>query len=125
MLQRSVCGALTVLISASLLSFQTASQKKEVNIGTGFMKAEEFLNLSKDRQTAFSMGFVDGMFLSPFFDAPDDNQLLKSIKDCLQGMSDTQISAIIEKHLRDHPEEWHSQLNVAAFNALNTACPAK
>src|SRR6516225_7960901 len=70
-----------IKVGAILLLFLTssspiASQKERtVAIKSGFLTPEEFLALSKDGQAAYSMGFVDGVFLAPYFRASDDAPL--------------------------------------------------
>jgi hypothetical protein len=38
-------------------------------------------------------------------------------------MDTKQVSAIITKYVKEHPEGWHLPLSAEAHSALNNACP--
>jgi hypothetical protein len=67
------------------------------------------------------MGFLDGMFMAPLFGAPDDKKLLNTIGKCAVGMNDVQLAAIVDKYVRSHPEHWHLDVKLEAFDALREA----
>ncbi len=85
-------------------------------------KAQDFLELSENSKKAFAMGFIDGIYVAPYLDAPDKGEILVSLQKCVTGMSNTQLGAIIEKFITEHPENWHRPLNTEAWNALMGAC---
>ena len=115
-------GAILLLFLTT--SFPISSQKeKTVAINSGFLTPEEFLALSKDGQAAYSMGFVDGVFLAPFFEANDDAPLFIGFKNCIHGKSASQIAAIVEKRVKNKPEI--DQLNMLAFEALISECATR
>jgi hypothetical protein len=64
---------------------------------------------------------MDGFYASVFFGATDET--VANLNSCTKDMDSKQISAIITKYVKDHPESWHLPLSVEAYNALNTACP--
>jgi len=112
-----------ILFSLLISSFPVASQKKKtVTINSGPLKPEEFLALSKDGQAAYAMGFVDGVFLAPYFEARDNAPLFIEFKACIQEKSGSQIAAIIEKKIKSQPEQGIHQLNMLAFDAVISAC---
>ena len=81
--------------------------------------------MDSDGQRAYAMGFLDGMYVAPLFDAPDSSKALLSLESCVEGMKASQVAAIIAKYVRDHPEHWHHSLNVEAYQAMRQACPIK
>jgi hypothetical protein len=38
-------------------------------------------------------------------------------------MDSKQLTAIVTKYVKDHPESWHLPLSVEGYFALNAACP--
>lgn len=76
--------------------------------------------MSQPEKTAYARGMINGMSLSPLFGAPQD--LVDPLGECVTGMSDYQIVAILEKHLHDNPEVWHETAPAWLFNAMQTAC---
>ena len=70
------------------------------------------------------MGFIDGIDVAPLMDAPEDNKVYVAFRTCTAEMTANQVAAIIEKYIRSNPEDWHTQLNVAAYNSLLKACHA-
>jgi len=102
---------------------QTTTQKTKI-ITNGYLKASEFLNLNDTQKEAFAIGFLDGIFVAPLLDAPDDGKFYVSLRTCTAEMPGKQVAAIIEKYIRDNPEDWHLQLHTVAFNSLLKACHA-
>jgi ABC-type multidrug transport system permease subunit len=115
--------AVLAILFLALPSGQTAPQKPKI-VSNGFFKAHEFLDLNETQKVAFAMGFLDGIFIAPLLDAPDDGKFYVSLRTCTAEMSGAQVAAIIEKYIRENPEDWHLQLHMVAFNSLLTACHA-
>jgi hypothetical protein len=90
----------------------------------GFFKAGEFLDLSEAEQTAFASGFIDGLYVGPYFGGPQPNKLVEALSSCIDGMSNVQIAAIIAKSVKENPKAWHKPLPLEALNAVVDACPA-
>lgn len=120
MLKVKARAILTVLIFV-VLAPALMCQKAKV-ISNGYLKASEFLDLSDGQKVGFAMGFVDGMFMAPLFDAPDDNKSYVAFRVCMADMSAPQVAAIIEKYVKNNPEQWHLQLHTVAFNSILNAC---
>lgn len=109
--------AITLLAVA--MSFPTQAQG-EIFVHSGFMKGESYLNLSEVRRSAYAMGLVDGFLFAPGYGAPSNK--VDWLYSCISGMTDTQITAIIDKHIRDNPVQWQQPVHMLAHNALNAAC---
>ena len=92
-----------------------------VDIHNGFTTGEQFLRMSDPEKRAFSMGTVNGMLLAPLFGAPKERML--RIESCVEGMTGSQIAAILEKYLRDNPSLWHQTPHTAMYAALVQTCP--
>jgi len=113
-----------ILPVLALLAFSGFSQQG-VMVHNGFLKSEEFVRMDAMSQSKYAVGIVDGMLLAPLFGAPDNGQKIRAFGACIEGMSDTQVAAIINKFLRDHPERWNDPLNAAVFSAMTEGCLKK
>jgi hypothetical protein len=40
------------------------------------------------------------------------------------GKTITQITAIVDKYVSEHPETWHRPATLEAYDALKSACPS-
>ena len=110
------------VIYVALFAFAiNASAQEEFWIANGFSTGEQFLSMSETEKSAFSMGTVNGMLLAPLFGAPKEQML--RIETCLVGMTNSQVTAIFEKYLRDNPSRWHQTPHVPMYSALIQACP--
>jgi hypothetical protein len=65
------------------------------------------------------------MYLAPVFDAPNRGKDLTATRVCLNGMTNTQVAAIIKKYAKEHPEKWDMGANVVAWQALREACASR
>ena len=115
---RFTSGVLALLAVSPILS---SANDEGVLIRSGFVSGQQYLALAEEKQSAYAMGVVDGILLAPIFGAPKKRML--QLEDCLTGMSDTQVAAILTKYLRDHPARWHDSAHVLMYSALLDACP--
>src|SRR5437870_12572295 len=114
---------LGVFVLLVLLLPSTAQQKsqRDFRVPNGFLTGQEFLDLPEEAQRAYVMGYVDGLRESVTFGA--DEGKVGALHDCLGGMKASQITAIVTKYLREHPEKWHWDAKLIADSALLNACP--
>ena len=87
------------------------------------IRAENYLHWPTAQQVGYAMGFMDGIYTSLPITSSKKETPLASLANCIAEMTPSQISAIIEKHIKDHPDRWHWPLNTMAFNAIHDACP--
>jgi hypothetical protein len=116
-----------VLLIAGICSVLYAQQNDKglhrgEPIHNGFLKASDYLEFDAGAQGAYSMGLLDGMYLSPAFGAPASNKVLLEIENCVEGMKSSQVAAIIEKYVKDHPEKWNWDLKDTGYNAMLDGC---
>jgi hypothetical protein len=117
MVNRIVLALLLVAVA-----LKSASPQQTVLVVNGMGKAQDFLELSENSKKAFAMGFIDGIYVAPYLGAPDKGEVLVSLQKCVAGMSNTQLGAIIEKYIKEHPENWHRPLNTEAWTGVMEAC---
>lgn len=90
-----------------------------VTVRSGFIKGQEFLQSSESRQRAYVMGLMDGFSFAPLLCLGDT---LPRIEACVEDMSDVEITAILNRFLRDHPERLHESSNQLMYTALLEVC---
>lgn len=113
-MQRYIFLILLTLVSGLALS-------QVVEIHNGFGTGEEYLEMSLKEQRTYAMGLVNGMLLAPMFGAPKTRML--RLEQCITGMTDTQVAAILSKYLRDNPSRWHETPHTSMYAALIDSCP--
>ena len=95
-------------------------------VRSGYLSAGKYLTLKPDIQAVYMAGMIDGMYLAPMFDAPDEDKYLVRIQVCLTDgdLTNTQIAAIVTKYVKKRPDAWRAGANVVAYQALREVCPA-
>lgn len=86
-----------------------------------YYKAETFIELSESDRQMYVAGLMDGFYASASFGASDET--VANLTSCTKEMDTKQVSAIITKYVKEHPENWHMPLSVEAYFALDKACP--
>jgi len=109
-----------ILVALSFVAVGTLSAASTVVIHKGVFTGNEFLEFDSDQRRIYAAGVIDGMFLAPFFGAPRSD--LKWFEDCVEGMQDDQIAAILLKRFRDHPSNGRQYAHTQMYAALKTAC---
>jgi GrpB-like predicted nucleotidyltransferase (UPF0157 family) len=99
-----------------------AQSNDVVHVYNSFMNGERFLELSESEKSSYVMGILDGYSAAPIFGTKADEKKLTRIHACIDGKTNTQISAIFTKYLKDNPDKWHLPASVAMYNTLNKVC---
>ena len=95
-------------------------------VRSGYLSAGAYLALKPDTQGVYMAGMIDGMYLAPMFDAPDEDKYLVRIRRCVTygDITNTQIAAIVTKYAKKRRDKWQAGANVVAYQALREFCPA-
>lgn len=115
-MNRIAVTLLFVFMSTALYAQRTAP----VEVKSGFLTGNTFLDLSREAKRGYAMGFLDGVFVAPLFGAPKAE--LYRIEQCAVGMTDEQVVAILNKFLSDNPGRWHEPMDFLSYAALRSAC---
>ena len=115
---------LAVIAVSSLLRAQQngAPAARSVIVHNGFLKAQDYLRLSPENQRAYAMGLLDGWYMAPMFGGPENYKHLMEVEECVEGMRSSQVAAIVEKHIREHPEGWDWDAKDLGYDAMIDAC---
>jgi hypothetical protein len=76
--------------------------------------------MAAPQRSAYAMGVVEGMFLSPFFGGQKSKVVW--LETCATGMSDSQLVAVLDQYVRGNPARSHESMHTLAFAALKQAC---
>jgi hypothetical protein len=112
------------LVGPHLLNMRAAQKQKPRILYTppAFYKAEAFVEMKEADRQVYTAGLIDGFFASAFFGASDET--VANLTSCIKDIDTKQLSAIITKYAKEHPENWHLPLSVVAHDALDKACPS-
>lgn len=113
----SILVLIVMLVSAGLCH---AEPKQPVEIKQGFLTGNSFRGPSHPQKLGYAMGFLDGVFMSPMFDAPKAE--LRWIETCAVGMTNEQVVAMLNKFLIDNPARLHEAMNILAWVAMKESC---
>ena len=114
---RSVSVLVLLLMSVMSVGSFAADEAK---IRSGFSTGEKYIQMTAAQKRYYAMGVVNGMLLAPVFGAPKEN--LTRLENCISGMSDTQVAAILTEYLNKHPGEWNETPHMPMYRALTESC---
>lgn len=107
------------------LAVPASAQAEEVVVHHGFVTGNEYRSLTAVQRRAYVAGWVDGVYVSVLFGAPDHTQAgapLAAMSQCVVGMSVDQLDAIFSKWLGEHPERWHEPGHILMYLAMDEVC---
>ncbi len=107
-----------VIITSTTLCYAESSQFALVK--GGFLTGNSFRAATDNEKIGYAMGFIDGVFVAPIFAAPIKE--IKWVEKCVDGMTNKQVVAILNKFLDDNPARWHEPMNILAWAAIKTVC---
>ena len=114
------------LTALSMMAVAVYAQKENIHQRSikeplHFCKAEDFWQMDGKDRELYASGLADGFLAIGFFDAPDEK--VTWITSCVRSMDSKQVSAIIAKYIKDHPEWSNRSASGNAYFALVDACP--
>jgi hypothetical protein len=86
-----------------------------------FVSAEEYKDESVEQRVAYLSGWLDGSLDAGSF---GNAKTIKALRDCMEGKTIIQVTAIVDKYVRAHPETWDRPAAIEAGKALQGVCPA-
>ncbi len=110
---------LIILVVASLTV--SAVLADEIDYYTGILNGNAWLEASELEQVMYVTGAIDGLVFASVFDA--DMSQVFAFAECCGGMTVAQITAIVQKYLDQHPEDWQEPMNDITYEAITTSCP--
>lgn len=104
----------------NLPSLTYGENESTIIVGSGYYTGNDFLKLKGNNKLCFVLGFFDGLCAAPLIVNPQANyeDWFSKIP---QGVSSTQLEAIITKYVKKHPENWHIPFHVLGLEAMREA----
>lgn len=112
-----------VILMALAIGFALAGMAGALHqhIG-GYLDGESYLRLSPDAQKAYVSGVSDALSLVAI---KEKSPSCTRYSDCKKAMTNSQIHAIVEKYLKDHPEVRKYVMADIVLTAVLENCPPK
>ena len=79
-----------------------------------FVSAEAYKSMPYGERLAYISGWLDGRMNAGIF---GNKRTITALRDCMEGKTITQVVAIVDKYVANHPENWH----LAATGEADTA----
>lgn len=87
---------------------------------TSFGTGQSLLQADAQERRKYIGGFISGLTMAEVLGAPAS--CIQPFTRCLKGKSDAQLAAVLEKHIRERPEEWDVPAAFLSYNALHEMC---
>lgn len=110
---------ITLIYSAGSSIMAQTSKDQGVIVGRGFINGNNFISNTISKK-AYVTGVIDGFYAGQMI---NNDKAFYWLKKCTEGMTNTQITAIVDKYLKNHPEEWHDYMNILVYKSLVDVCP--
>jgi hypothetical protein len=112
---------LLLFVLACFVPEHLHAQDTVVRVHNGWITGNEYKQYSQTYRTAYVIGVIDGIFLSPLFGARSPGSLW--LEECVTGMDSEQITAIVDNYHKANPRRWHQSMHAIVFSAIREACP--
>jgi hypothetical protein len=96
------------------------ASQRVIWVDPGFTTGAQLNNLDDADLAFYAAGFADGWLSGMLIGASE--QCHDKVTSCLAGRKAPQLGAMLRKHLRDNPAEWHKAGGVLVYQAIFMAC---
>jgi len=93
--------------------------------GGHFMSGNSYMDLSEDEKEIYVAGLSDALSISDIKSTKTKKSELNWYINCseeIKKMKLSQLTAIMNKHLKEHPENWHLSSAVLFRAAMSKVC---
>jgi hypothetical protein len=87
---------------------------------TSFGTGQSLLQADAQQRREYIAGFINGLTMAEVMGAPAS--CIQPFTRCLKGKSDAQLAAVLEKYIRERPEEWDVPAALISYNAFHEMC---
>jgi hypothetical protein len=122
---RQLLTRIGIVVGVALFTLASNVSAQRVAVSDGFYTAQEYRALPDDAKGYYVSGLIDGILLTPIFErsrSEDPPPRIRALKTCIKEMTNTQLQAIVDKYLAEHPEEWDSGMHILTFRVLLATC---
>ena len=110
-----------VFLVCGILAQNQREPNKRYTIG--WVKAENYKKMTEAAREIYIAGWLDSRLNAGFLSwGPVSKKLIQLQRDCVEGKSISQITAIVDRHIQGHPEYWDQPAALQADAALQALC---
>jgi hypothetical protein len=113
--------SLVILLSLGLALAASDNETAGKHTLVSFVTTEKYRQLPPASRTVYLSGWLDGRLNAGYIGGTAE--AIESQRQCVIGKTDTQITAIVDKYIADHPETWNRPAALEADDALQSICP--
>ena len=104
-MKKKIILFLILLLLLSILSIDYSYlQEEEKELIAGYTSGDDYLKRSEEFKRAYVMGLIDMLFNETWVYDEEEYSDLNEVTD---DMKPSQIQAIFDRFLEEHPETWH------------------
>ncbi|MGS0625834.1 Rap1a/Tai family immunity protein [Ralstonia sp. VS2407] len=94
-----------------------------VNVPRGYMNGNAYQSFSDLEKRRYVTGVVDGLLMAPIMAMKDTPRAIR-LQSCEinHQMTDSQLVAIVDKYMAEHPESWGDDMAGLIFRSIRAAC---
>ena len=108
-----------ILVSAGFAQDDAGTRDKHYFVFV--VSAEAYKNMPLGQRTTYLSGWLDSRLNAGIF---GNAKTIKAQRDCWEGKTITQITAVVDKYVEGHPEGWDRPAANEADSALQSLCPS-
>jgi hypothetical protein len=109
-----------IVFVALAIGFVLGSRAWSEHLVPSMIAGNRYLKENVDFQAGYLAGASDVYCL--FADTERSARGIRFCQ-CVRDMRLPQIHAILEKYLKNHPEEWHMAMSAIVYEAVTESCP--
>ena len=121
----SIAWLLPAFVVTKIFSQRTNSQKDGFKDAAqpflkGCLTGNQFRKLTQPEKIAYVTGIWDGFMFSPALGGQTATD--QRLYDCVPGLMQEQLLAIVEQYMKEHPGRWGDPMNMIVYLALPASC---
>ena len=91
-----------------------------LKFNNGFINGNEWRGFAPSHKTTYIVGIVDALFYSVVYGA--SKVVIDGLVNCIQRKTPDQLTAVVEKFMKDNPELWDKAMSNITHMALEVMC---
>jgi len=119
-MKRIEVGVRAVLLLLFILIPVSVYGGNIISVPHGFLKGNDWMDYNQSSKAGYSTGIIDGIIFASAWERGGSS--LEWLSPCVVGMTNSQVSAIIQKYINDNPGDWHDDMHAIVFKAFLDTC---
>jgi hypothetical protein len=94
------------------------------SLAFGLTGSEWKANLPEPSRILYVEGVTEGWIEAAVFENEIEG-LMSSLLSCMESTTSRQITGMVQKYMKEHPDKWHHRMSTIIFWTMVEACPQK